>query len=87
LCGDLESRDRLDAVRKLYEPHAAALAEYLGLTLPFWAPPPADPARKKDQWTMVASLRSPSALADRLTTHISPRSTATHLHDEDSHQL
>ena len=87
LCGDIEARARLDAVRKLYEPHSAALAGYLGLGLSLWAPPPADPARKRDQWTTVAELRSPAALADRLATHISSRSTATHLSDKESHPL
>jgi len=82
LCGDdLEARKRLLALRKLYEPHSEALATYLGLTLPLWVPPPVDPTRKPDQWTTVAGLRSPSAATDRLTTHISSRSTATHLDD------
>jgi len=83
LCGDMESHERLSAVRKLYEPHSEAMARYLGLSLPLWAPLPADPNRKRDQWTTVAELRSPAALAERLTTHISSRSTATHLQDEE----
>jgi hypothetical protein len=82
LCGDIEARARLTTMRKLYEPHAQSLADYLGLTLPLWAPPPADPAKKPDQWTTVAGLRSPAAQADRITIHVSSRSTATHLSDE-----
>jgi hypothetical protein len=87
LCGDVESHERLSAIRKLYEPHACAMADYLHLQLPLWAPPPPDPLRKRDGWTMVASLRTPSALADRLATHVSVRSTASHLHDNESHPL
>jgi hypothetical protein len=87
LCGDVESHERLSAIRKLYEPHACAMADYLHLQLPLWAPPPPDPLRKRDGWTTVASLRTPSALADRLATHISVRSTASHLHDNESHPL
>lgn len=79
---DYKARKRLESLRKLYEPHSEALATYLGLALPLWAPPPVDPTRKPDQWTTVAGLRSPAALADRLDLHISPRSTATHLQDE-----
>jgi len=83
LCGDdLEARRRLDALRKLYEPHSESLATYLGLALPLWAPLPVDPTRKPDQWTTVAHLRSPAAAADRLSTHVSSRSTATHLQDD-----
>jgi hypothetical protein len=83
LCGDREAHNRLHAVRKLYEPHAQAMAHYLGLNLPLWAPLAADPSRKPDQWSTVASLRSPAALGDRLTRHVSSRSTATNLQDEE----
>ena len=87
LCGDLGARDRLTAIRVLYEPHACALANYLKLQLPAWAPPLSDPIRKRDQWSTVAELRSPNALADRLTTHVSAQSTASHLEDDRSHRL
>jgi hypothetical protein len=87
LCGDLDTRERLLAVRRLYEPHAAGLAEYLRLTLPAWVPPLRDPSRKPDGWTTVAGLRSSAAIADRLTIHISDQSTATNLHDETNHPL
>ncbi|AEU35148.1 potassium channel family protein [Granulicella mallensis] len=87
LCGDVESHERLSAIRKLYEPHACALSDYLHLPLPFWAPPPPDPLRKHDGWTTVASLRTPAALADRLATHVSVRSTASQLHDNELHPL
>ena len=82
LCGDIDSRQRLAAVRALYEPHSCALAEYLSLQLPQWAPPPPDPSRKRDGWKTVADLRSSAALTDRLTSHISVQSTAAHLEDE-----
>jgi len=63
------------------------MADYLGLGLPLWAPPAADPTKKRDQWTTVADLRSPGAAADRYITHISPRSTADHLHDDESNRV
>lgn len=81
LCGDIKSRTRLEEIRRLYEPHAQALGEYLSLTLPPWTPPPTDPARKPTLWKTVANLRSPAAIRDRLTTHISSLSTANHLED------
>ena len=87
LCGDLSAHDRLNAIRVLYEPQACAMANYLRLDLPLWAPPPPDPSRRRDGWSAVADLRSPTAIADRLTTHISTQSTASHLHDSDSHPL
>lgn len=82
LCGDMDSRQRLATIRGLYEPHSCALAEYLRLQLPLWAPPPPDPLRKRDGWKTVSDLRSPAALADRLTSHVSGQSTAAHLEDE-----
>jgi len=66
----------------LYEPHACALASYLRLPLPGWVPPVKDETKRRDQWTTVAELRSPNAIADRLTAHVSRQSTATHLEDE-----
>jgi hypothetical protein len=59
LCGDRESPARLHALRGLYEPQAAALAEYLGLTLPAWLPAP----NAKDQWKLVESVRVRAAAA------------------------
>jgi hypothetical protein len=85
LCADIGTRERLQAIRVLYEPHACAMAAYLRLQLPMWAPPVRDPAKKRDGWTTVASLRTRSAVADRLTAHVSEQSTASHLHDEREH--
>jgi hypothetical protein len=82
LCGDGGARERLRAIGVLYEPHACALAEYLRLGLPGWAPPVADPRGRKDGWSTVADLRSPSAIAERLTAHVSAQSTAGHLEEE-----
>jgi hypothetical protein len=82
LCGDSGARDRLTSIRELYEPHACALASYLRLQLPAWVPPLPDPARRRDGWSTVAELRSPQAIADRLTAHVSAQSTASHLEDE-----
>jgi hypothetical protein len=69
-------------IRALYEPHACALGDYLRLRLPAWAPPPPDPQKRRDGWSTVAGLRSPSAIADRLSAHVSAQSTAAHLDDE-----
>jgi hypothetical protein len=82
MCGDLGARERLKAIRVLYEPQACALANYLRLQLPGWVPATPDEKKRKDQWSMVAELRSPSAIAERLTAHVSRQSTAGHLEDE-----
>jgi hypothetical protein len=95
LCGDLEAKARLRAIRSLYEPHALALGRYLRLELPNWAPPAPDATGKKDQWTRVAELRTPASQAERLadqlherlSQHVSSQSTASHLQDERSHGL
>lgn len=84
LCGDLTTRSRLDTIRKLYEPHALAMADYLKLDLPLWMPPP---ATKPDNWKTVANLRTPAAVTDRLTAHISQRSAASGLQDRELHPL
>jgi hypothetical protein len=82
LCGDLRTKERLMALRLMYEPHACALADYLKLTLPAWVPPVADEARRPDGWAKVAELRSPSALGNEMTVHVSSQSTARHLEDD-----
>ncbi len=53
LCGDEASTVRLLAMRRLYEPHAQALAEYLGMGLPGWVAEP----NAKDQWVVINRLR------------------------------
>ena len=87
LCGSADTRLRLENIRKLYEPHAQAMADFLHLDLPWWMPPPPSPAAKPDNWSTVAKLRTPAAIADRLITHISQRSTASRLQDKESHPL
>jgi hypothetical protein len=82
MCGDLGARERLTAIRVLYEPHACALANYLKLQVPGWTPAVLDEKKRPDQWSTVAELRSPKAIADRLTAHVSAQSTAGHLEDE-----
>jgi Ion channel len=57
LCGDPEAPARLHALRALYEPHAKALGDYLGMSLPGWIPEP----RAKDQWKTVEAVRSQAA--------------------------
>ena len=78
LCGDPDSPARLHALRALYEPHAMALAEYLGMTLPSWVPAP----YSKDQWKAVEDVRSKAA-AILGENHVSERAAAVHLHAED----
>ena len=80
LCGDINVRARLDALRKLYEPHACSMAQYLRLDLPRWTPPPVNPA-KPDIWTSIGRLRSPSGTANSLTA-VSPQATASNLGDD-----
>jgi len=87
LCSSPDTRSRLTSIRKLYEPHAQAMAEYLHLDLPRWSPLAPNANKKPDGWKTVAELRSPSAVADRLKIHVSPRSTASQLSDEDSHRF
>lgn len=85
LCSDLQVRERLLAIRQLYEPVACALANRLQLELPHWAAPAPDPARKPDVWKSVAGLRSPAALKTRPGTHVSAQSAASRLDDDESH--
>jgi len=80
LCGDIGVRARLDALRRLYEPHACAMAHYLRLELPRWTPPPVNPARP-DIWTSIGRLRSPGDTAELLTA-VSPQATASTLGDD-----
>jgi len=86
LCGSADTPERLAAICKLYEPHACAMAAYMKLELPAWTPPP---AARKDGWKTVAELRTPAAQADKIGDPfegvISPQSTASRLHDKDSH--
>src|SRR6202012_5204075 len=77
LCSDIEVRDRLAAVRRLYEPHACSLAAYLRLDLPLWAAPPPNPS-KPDMGASVSKLRSPSASGLQFPS-ISPPATASPL--------
>jgi hypothetical protein len=85
MCSDLDVRERLFAIRRLYEPHAESMAEYLCLSLPNWAPPIRDPSKKPDGWKTVEGLRYSAALTDRLVSQISRQSTAVRLHDDSSH--
>lgn len=84
LCGDLTTRSRLETIRKLYEPHAQAMADYLKLDLPPWMPAP---ATKPDNWKTVANLRTPAAVADRLTAQISGISAASALRNDERNPL
>jgi hypothetical protein len=78
LCGDPDSQARLHALRALYEPHAATLGGYLGLSLPGWVPEP----RAKDQWKTVEAVRSQAA-AILKEPAVSDQATALRLHVED----
>jgi hypothetical protein len=82
LCGDPAAQQRLTAIRTLYEPHAQVLAEYLKMPLPLWVAEP----KKNDAWKKVADLRMGAGAAETLLNaieHVSDRSTATHLHEEE----
>ena len=78
LCGDPPTMRRLSAIRKMYEPHALALSEYLRMPLPLWVAEP----KEKDSWKSVAELRM-SAEVLKNSLHVSDRSTALNLHDEE----
>jgi hypothetical protein len=86
LCGDPASMQRLVKIRGLYEPHAQSLADYLKMPLPLWIPE-ALPVGKTDQWNTVAGLRRKAADlppgVELRAIHVSDRSTAAHLHDEE----
>jgi len=78
LCGDPEAHARLHALRALYEPHAHALGDYLGITLPRWVPE----ARAKDQWKTVEVVRSQAASILKNSV-VSDQSEAIRLHAEE----
>lgn len=80
LCGDPATMERLTKIRMLYEPHAHALSDYLRMQLPLWVPE----AEKADTWKKVSDLRAGSGEdALRAGDHVSPLSTAAHLHDSE----
>jgi hypothetical protein len=79
LCGDPQAPARLHALRALYEPHAAALGDYLGLSLPGWVPEP----RAKDQWKLVEAVRSQAAASLLKETIVSDQSEAIRLHADE----
>ena len=82
LCGDPDAPARLHALRALYEPHAQAIADYLGMKLPAWVPEP----RAKDQWKIVESVRSQAASAFKGTeSAVSDQAVAVHLQSPDHH--
>ena len=78
LCGDPDAPARLHALRALYEPHAHALAEYLGLSLPRWVPEPS----AKDQWKTVEAVRSQAASILKNTV-VSEQAEAIRMHPEE----
>ncbi len=82
---DREAHRRLNALRKLYEPNACALAGHLRVALPQWLPPVEAEFRKTDAWTVMDGLRSPEALASRMTRHVSQQATAVNL--ESHHEV
>ena len=81
LCGDPDAPARLHALRALYEPHAQALAHYLGMSLPAWYPAPT----AKDQWKTVESVRSQAIASLVKESVLSPNAVAVRLHGEDHH--
>ena len=79
LCGDPDAAARLHALRALYEPHAQAIANYLGMSLPAWIPEP----RAKDQWKLVELVRSKAAAQLTQNSPLNPEAIATRLHSEE----
>jgi hypothetical protein len=79
LCGDPGASARLHALRALYEPHAAALADFLGLSLPGWIPEP----RAKDQWKTVEAVRSQAAASLLKDIVVSDQAEAVRLHSDE----
>ena len=74
---------RLSAIRKLYEPHAQALSDYMKMDLPLWVAEP----KKTDIWRTVSGLRAgPDREQEAVLwagEQVSDRATASHLHDEE----
>lgn len=58
ICRDLSSMERLRQMRALYESHAEALSDYLGMPLPPWV----NNQPRRDNWTMITSLRAQAEL-------------------------
>jgi len=82
LCSDPEASARLHALRTLYEPHAQALADYLGMSLPGWIPEP----RAKDQWKLVEAVRSKAAsVFKEKDIVVSDQAEAVRLHADERH--
>lgn len=54
VCKDLSSVERLRQMRALYEGHALALSDYLGMPLPPWI----NQRPSKDNWTIISKLRA-----------------------------
>ncbi len=83
---DVDSRERLLTLRKLYEPAACALSEYLRYSQPLWVASVDTPAPRTDIWSAVKGLRAPRAAEVQLTNYLSTQATAVHLekHGDDS---
>ena len=84
MCSDMQVRERLLAIRLLYEPVACAISERLQLDLPRWAAPPREASRKPDPWMSVSGLRSPRVAVNALE-NVSKQSAASRLDDDESH--
>jgi hypothetical protein len=79
LCGDPDAAARLHALRALYEPHAQAISNYLGMSLPAWIPEP----RAKDQWKLVELVRSKAAAQLTQNSPLNPEAIASRIHSEE----
>ncbi|HXE06296.1 MAG TPA: potassium channel family protein [Acidobacteriaceae bacterium] len=79
LCGDPDAAARLHALRALYEPHAQAIGNYLGMSLPAWIPEP----RAKDQWKLVEIVRSKAAAQFTQNSPLNPEAIAARIHSEE----
>jgi hypothetical protein len=81
LCGDRASAERLHTIRKLYEPHAGALSDYLRMPLPAWVPV----IKEKDQWHLLTKLRTEAQAVGRQGESGGRGVAAAFLHDEHDH--
>lgn len=79
LCGDPSSFARLQTIRGLYEFHAGALADYLGMSLQGWLAGPL----AKDQWKTITQLRAQAEAAPTASLQAGRRAVAASLTEAD----
>ncbi len=78
LCGDESARRRLAEIRSLYEPQAAAMCDYLRLSMPLWVVE----KKKSALWERISMIAERSEASLRAAEHVSQLAVSSHLHDE-----